>query len=131
MRIFVMRPPMPARWESMVRLATISTLAVVSSFGQGQSRPESVLVTITTHGMYLSIPRVRPGPVTFVIVNRTTAVNPEIEIGPPGIGVASLSRVQGLRTGRKVVHSVALGAGTYTIRLKDVPSNKADLTVAP
>lgn len=119
-----------AQGGTLTHLLILSMLVGGFAFGQAP-RSQSVLVTITTQGIYLSSPSVKPGTVTFVVVNRTTATNPEFEILPSTPGAAVSSRLQGLRTSRRVVHSVTLGVGTYTIRLKDIPSNKAEFKVAP
>jgi hypothetical protein len=106
-------------------------MLAICCFAQRNEAKQIVVVLITTHGIQLSSSRVKPGPVTFLVVNRTTAAAAEVEIVPAAGESAAVSRVQTEPNGRKVAKEVPLASGVYTVRIKNVPSNKADISVAP
>jgi len=115
----------------LILLVSALTMLPICSYGQGQARPQSVLVTVTTRGIQLSSSTVRPGQVTFIIVNRTPAATLDVDITPTAVGAALVSRVLGLRSGKRLPERVSLGAGTYAISVRTIPSNRSILTVAP
>ena len=99
------------------------------------SKVTVIHVLITQHGLEMRPDTVKSGTVAFLIDNQTPLRADSIEIGAPGLAVASAVEASvGLPEGRmtkRVTNERTLRPGQYSVWLKGLPKVSTRLTVVP
>ena len=97
-----------------------------------------VRVVISTRGLSVSSGIVKPGSTRFIIENRTTILNPEVQItqvAGPGIkaavGTPAFAKFAASLPSRRVYQDIVLSPGSDVVWLTLVPEQQVSLEVQP
>ncbi|MBI4905284.1 MAG: hypothetical protein HY820_16745 [Acidobacteria bacterium] len=98
---------------------------------QGPQRDELVLVRVTPQGVYLSQTVLRPGKVTFIVLNATPLPQCSLDIVPVAANGARgpATKVAEGKTNRKWTAETVLTPGSYRITVNGISQLEAGLTV--
>ena len=90
---------------------------------------EIVLVTLTTHGVYSSHAKVKPGRIRLILVNRTGLTAPELQINLQARGTngaltatpVAIEKPADSRHNDRISFDAVVSTGSHTLGIKGMP----------